>query len=500
MTSICQELRTEMAESVMKNALSPILGLPTDILSIIFEICMRTTKNKDADVMSMKTVQWVLSQTCRSWRESVLGNPSLWRVILIGTDHYRGVKDPLSMLGTWLSRSQSLPISCCIQLFWMQANQDHREVEAGIVDLIIGDSCRWLHVILDLDARPDLYHKVGAIQNPLPLLRFLQIRAHHAGSDIDYSEPYGRLFQSSAFSSAPSLSIAHLEVSSSLLPISLPWHQLQRCRLYDTALLFKEVSNLQNLSHLTLSLRHTDIVFLPLSLARLRRLEISFSTVYVVVQFLDASFLPSLQDLQVVSQFRLGTENLLRSIRSLQDRSSCQLKRMFLRIHPIPIRTNLRTSFGSPEIMKSFDTLKELHICFRDGISPARPQPTDYLPFPSQELLMILHDRNLFPRLKALYIVALHYPYPGSDTFFDGLANVITSRRNHNQYGVRLERLSIDTLRSYDIVTSKPKIPISVKGIQRIIELQSEGLMLVQPIVDGWLCPVHERTTHWDAE
>ncbi|KAF9261049.1 hypothetical protein L218DRAFT_555112 [Marasmius fiardii PR-910] len=483
---VCGDLRYATEIEDLNKTLCPILKLPADLLLLIVKIC--ANDDQDGHIFSMRTIQWVVSQTCRSWRDTALSSPSLWKVVRIDAKRYSYPTDSFSMLKTWLSRSRSAPISCCIVFSdWRPVDEDQL-IEAGIMDLIIGDSHRWLAISLWLAERPDLYYRVGAIKIPLLLLRFFQI---FAGAPEDYLRP----FKASAFASAPNLTDVDINVDPALSPIPLPWHQLRRCSYLYASRLFENAISLQNLQHLTLSALHPIYSTgspKQLSLTGLRRLEANLQTFRLVADLLDIIHLPSLRDLGVDPLFFDGVEALPLSIVNLQKRSSCRIKR-------ISFPMDIMTTPGWQELARSVDTIEELHVRIH------------YYPLPLAENhhtpnLTSLHDRSVLPRLKNLYIV-LHLsqlsPIHDDDTFFNALADIATARRAPDQFDVQLERLSIDTAVAYDLMLKdwvKPILPVHVQGMQRVIGLQSQGLVLSEPFALHRWSPVHRRATHWDAE
>ncbi|KAI0035359.1 hypothetical protein K488DRAFT_68518 [Vararia minispora EC-137] len=91
-----------------RNALIPVSILPSDVLALIFEICI------EAGIPERETSSWgikpdrsiptclELSHVCNVWRSTVLGYPTLWRRIPFS------VKDLL--LETWLSHTKTAPL------------------------------------------------------------------------------------------------------------------------------------------------------------------------------------------------------------------------------------------------------------------------------------------------------------------------------------------------------------------------------------------------------
>ncbi|KAG7085981.1 hypothetical protein E1B28_003505 [Marasmius oreades] len=386
------------------------------------------------------------------------------------------------MLKTWLSRSIPLPISCHIDL--NDPGERGDEPEHSIIALLIRDSHRWLDITFRLGRRPDLYYNIATIQSPLPLLRFFEISAN-LGSASNRLTSY----ENSTFASAPNLAEVLIDVNvDARSPLRFPWHQLRLYHCSNMNLFLETAVDLQNLTHLILFQSFHDFSTASpqqVSLARLRRLEIDLQYTAPVADLLDIMFLPSLQELKVESS-GLSAESILSSIGHLQQRSSCRLKQLFVSVEIISML------LSRPELGKSLDAVEELHIRF-DPLTPDAG-------------LKFLHDRSAFPRLKALYLVVhlLHtYVHPDDNPCFDEIADVVTARRIPNQWDVQLERVSLDTATMYNSEFygwRKPRIPASVRGIRRVTELQSQGLVLLESIVDGTLCPVLKIAKLWDRQ
>ncbi|KAF9261052.1 hypothetical protein L218DRAFT_1078979 [Marasmius fiardii PR-910] len=484
-------LSMEMELKLYRDMLPSILNLPTEILSLIFEACAES--DKDGHVMSLRAVPWALSHTCRRWRSISLAKPSLWRVVRIDSYRHSYPTNPHAMLKTWLSRSQSAPLSCDIsvkyspQTFYDEDEDDLAEIDAELIDLLLEENHRWLDVSFSLADRIALYRHIVTFTKPFPLLRYLQV---YVDEDPDFGVWAWAPFGTRAFASAPSLVDASVNVGQGVPVISLPWGQLKRfhCGSSHDEDFFRKLAKLKKLEHLIFPLHNPFFGDQPqmLSFVNLRRLDMFAWSWRPIVEILPFLCLPALQDLLLYcTHGDVNFDIILRLIIDLQERSSCRLKRMTL---PLPL-------LSSPvifEFAQHFASIEELHLDVNyrglGDISQVR------------QALDNLRTRAFLPRLRALYFILyfVSITVDGSHSLFDHIAEAVEDRRDPSLFENRLESVSLDTARKF---TEKQNLPLHIPGIQRILDLCLEGLTLLERVdVDNqWLCPIHETARHWDA-
>ncbi|KAG7085989.1 hypothetical protein E1B28_003512 [Marasmius oreades] len=474
-----------------KNMVSPLLNLPTDVLSLIFETCAES--DKDGHVMSLGAVPWVLSHICRRWRYVSLSYPQLWKVVRI--DAYRHHLSNPAMLKAWLARSQPLPLSCVVRFrLSPRAVGFYEDIidimdHEGITNLLLGESQRWLDMSFELGDRVHLYNLIGTTTRPFPLLRYLRVDAKFPPIHR-WLIPH--TFNASAFASAPNLVEVSVDVQEPLPAMTLPWHQLKRysdCGSTREESTFLDLAKLAKLEHFVYKLHPRSFSNpQPLHLVNLRRLDMFGWPWQTIIEILSFLHLPSLEDLFLYFTHTVSSPDIIiHLIVDLQERSSCRLKRLTLPV-------NLLTSPVIPQVVQHFSTVEELHLdlTYHAAIwTGSRPQ--------SHPALGNLRSKLFFPRLRALYFVirSCNDVVIDEDELFDSIADIIRERRTPDLFEVQLERLSFDTTPR---LPRKPRISANIPGIRRIIELCSDGLVLIEPVIDGWLCPVHEKARHWNAE
>ncbi|KAK0196297.1 hypothetical protein F5146DRAFT_891695, partial [Armillaria mellea] len=69
-----EQTRTENCITEAETLLNPICRLSADVLIKFFTVCLP----KNMDSLDTKSVPWVLSQVCISWRQTTLASPAVW--------------------------------------------------------------------------------------------------------------------------------------------------------------------------------------------------------------------------------------------------------------------------------------------------------------------------------------------------------------------------------------------------------------------------------------
>ncbi|KAJ3576068.1 hypothetical protein NP233_g677 [Leucocoprinus birnbaumii] len=100
-----------------KALLSPLNGLPTDILEEIFYHCLPTTRNA---TMSPDEPPLLFGRVSKRWREVVYSSPRMWATLHIvvlqaeSPQYKQRMEDMTKSVDSWLSRSGALPLSISI--------------------------------------------------------------------------------------------------------------------------------------------------------------------------------------------------------------------------------------------------------------------------------------------------------------------------------------------------------------------------------------------------
>ena len=129
-----------------------ILGLPLEILSYIFELCIPALCSNASDSLSLVRSQALnLGAVCRGWRHIALSTPRLYTVfpVCLGTPRLLGY---FEIIEAWLHQSKGLPLSIYLydsQKKYLGKRKGHSESMETyrrvdkIVDLLKEHSYRW---------------------------------------------------------------------------------------------------------------------------------------------------------------------------------------------------------------------------------------------------------------------------------------------------------------------------------------------------------------------
>ncbi|KAF9259044.1 hypothetical protein L218DRAFT_1080120 [Marasmius fiardii PR-910] len=480
-----------------RSRISFIFTLPNELFAAVFQLCVHADTGGHA--VSKDAVQWVLSHTCRRWRQVLLSTPSLWSMVRI--NGHRFPRAPVQIVRTWLDRSQNLPLSCSLlakghpsraaDAMDLTSNPTKDQLEE-ILGLVLAQFHRWRHVNFILnDGRWDLQRRLAAIHGlTLPLLQSFYVSAPNT--------IYGTAWTTFSLN-APALSSAFIGILVSNVDVhvaSLPWSQLVELKIYLYApeRFLDIVNSLKVLKYCSIIMPSSSITFdvqlmvFPLSL---RRLEISggFNDVVNLLNHLSA---PGLSDLHIrhrsESTLLLSLINTGRTLSAsafaFLTRSHCQLRKL-----------NVPSTFFDYVDLRtdSLSTLEELHIRFQTkaGID---------------QIMGNLIRFDLLPNVKEMHLT-LKELFLRGDAIHDFLVEVldmIEIRRWESQGPSRsyvaLDRVGFDTLSDYRN-RSKKQIPISDEIVVRLEKLQQDGLTVLGNVFDGYLCPLYPGAlSHWDIE
>ncbi|KAJ7625771.1 hypothetical protein FB45DRAFT_1060401, partial [Roridomyces roridus] len=301
-----------------KEVLAPVRRIPPEL---VFEIFSRVRCTRIINPQTAERVEqppWMLSHICKSWRQTAIGSPSLWRSIRIihglGKNSYR-TGFPIAMIQTQLSRTGSLPLH--IHYEWREHGSWQPGEEGPMWDLLRRESNRWesLHIhcsTWELAERLEPFLQPAKRRlDGLATVEFIV--------DSDYVV---NSRQWDLFSSAPRLSTVfltsktHNDCSPNFI---IPWSQITHYRgSYYTA---KQLDILRSCTHLVeCSLRffnqsgaRTDV---PVVLPHLLRLHVTSSEIPTYITA------PSLQELLI--------ENTSLTLTPFLERSSCHLLTLIL--------------------------------------------------------------------------------------------------------------------------------------------------------------------------
>ncbi|KAF8150392.1 hypothetical protein K438DRAFT_1865749 [Mycena galopus ATCC 62051] len=141
----------------------PVMALPTEITSEIFIKFLPVLPAYPPLIGSNSPT--LLTQICRGWREIALAIPRLWRAISFADDWDDALfEEELRICQIWLTRSRSYPLAI---------RDLSAQDPARVLETIIPHRARWEY--LDVYLSPS---HLPAIQDPMPLLRHLNLSVH----------------------------------------------------------------------------------------------------------------------------------------------------------------------------------------------------------------------------------------------------------------------------------------------------------------------------------
>jgi hypothetical protein len=177
-----EELESHLEQAVRLQ--SPVLRLPSELLSSIFVIGVSSADDEDPVMVS------TLMLVCRYWADVTLNTPVLWSTITISTH------DSLDKARRKLVRSKSAPLDITINF------SPRVEHTAGVtehvihaMDLIRPALWRTKSFRLSVPNRPQAHAALLRCQEDAPLLEFLSIRIFHSMQEDSYSSPPLPLFK-----------------------------------------------------------------------------------------------------------------------------------------------------------------------------------------------------------------------------------------------------------------------------------------------------------------
>ncbi|KAJ7131443.1 hypothetical protein C8R44DRAFT_774851 [Mycena epipterygia] len=215
----------ERQECVRKHTavVSPVRRVPPELMCEIFALTPCTRRMGEDTVYCPP---WRLGHICRSWRDWVLADPSLWRTIEISNNRERRRYElfdlhdtyPSSMIETQLRLSGSVPLTVTFD------GRDCGIPERQLWGLLLPQCARWSTVHLECRRNfSALSELLDVVRGRVPQLKKLELCTHAHDSDIPLSV--------NSFSIAPNLREVMLtDHWSPSPPIHLPWGQLTHYR------------------------------------------------------------------------------------------------------------------------------------------------------------------------------------------------------------------------------------------------------------------------------
>ncbi|KAJ7645987.1 hypothetical protein DFH06DRAFT_1332926 [Mycena polygramma] len=324
---------------------SPILLLPPEITTAIFEHCLpphpRQHRSFKQPWPSPGEAPLLLGQICRQWREISLNTPTLWQIIAF--DDTMSVE----LLKVWLSRTRGRPLYL-----------DIAAVDAARADLIMRAvmpySSQWQDVFLWL---PALAHQ------------HLHMAVFPRLERLDLSSTQGTGF---SIRDAPLLRDANLH-NFAYLRFELPLPQLTCLTL--SASIAATIAVLRccpNLLNLYCGSSGFGVnVLPPLELPLLRSLDIASTSM------LRCLTVPRLEQLQIFHT--LDMDAVVDDVQAVVSRSSCELQCLAIQMNSSPTEAQYRRLF------RAVDSIDRLKLIFQYSADSERQiralaGPVDVLP------------------------------------------------------------------------------------------------------------------------
>ncbi|ESK90578.1 hypothetical protein Moror_4261 [Moniliophthora roreri MCA 2997] len=462
----------------LKFSLSALSRFPTEILCHLFQCCVDGDRTGHA--LTMRAMPWVLSRICRAWREIVIYTPSLWRVIRIDMGE-RHVQNPASLVKTYLTRSQPLPISCMLNL------QDSFEPhDRKVVKTIMKASKRLQDIDFDLGSRADIYTELVETHGTLrlPLLQGLRIVVSEFADGEDGEDLAPGLVPMPVcgqFSFASSLVEAHVEFPNFSLPlVLLPWEKLTElyCPFHDFGDMEEVARGARNVVNWYINFRWDDqdihniyAADEPVLIPHLQHLNLR-GRCSILGPVLDRFVAPNLEDLALHHTYyqEIGTchdaDSIFTAIANLQTRSCCTLRRLTA---PLPL-------FSTP-LAIGLHSVEELHASLPVFNTERRLY---------SEAFANMKEKKLLAGMRTLHLDLQRASEARSFLVFQRFLDIASTRRRWDSSS-RLERLS------FWANNREVPIPLDMPSVEKLSELRKDGMVMLGDIVDGTWCSAYKN-------
>ncbi|KAH7911864.1 hypothetical protein BJ138DRAFT_863228 [Hygrophoropsis aurantiaca] len=219
-----KKARVQNVVKELEALMSPVRRMPTDIITHIFEECVR---QEILPTANPRKAPMLLAQVCRSWRELIFSMPCLWTTLKMEfpstSSNWTTVMQSIIMtMHLWISRSKLLPIS-----FYLDHPKGSPIPWSALIPLdqqILTMGTRLKELTLHFSSQA-LSSLLTFTQSPLPSLRRLEL-------EISNSLPSRENPPALIFHSAPSLRVLSIAwCSLDLRDFQVPWSQLTELRL-----------------------------------------------------------------------------------------------------------------------------------------------------------------------------------------------------------------------------------------------------------------------------
>ena len=218
--------RDEISEHITKHKafLSPVRGIPDEVLAEIFICCLPQFEREGKRSSSFRRLQapLLLAQICSRWRAIALSTQKLWSFIHIDYGPLTAESD-VAQMSLWLERSGTHLLSLVLRERIDPSNYTHED-RALILDTILSSSRRWQDV--EICALRETVDYLSPIRNALPALQSVALRMNNT----NFQQPC----ICDAFEIAPALRTVDLGVDVLPTTFKFPWIHLTDFASHDT--------------------------------------------------------------------------------------------------------------------------------------------------------------------------------------------------------------------------------------------------------------------------
>ncbi|KAJ7705294.1 hypothetical protein B0H17DRAFT_1192999 [Mycena rosella] len=293
-------------QSKLDSIVYPVLTLPSEITSEIFIHCLFDTRARP----NFAEAPLLLCNICSHWRTIAILTPALWSSIELGFKFSLFGSNLIDLLGIWLSRTGSHPLSLSLCYDEYTVTKRRQEINR-LIKVLMRHSHQWADVELRL---PDV-SEFTLFQGHFPALHSLTV-----GHAVKPFTP-----AVTAFTDAPRLASVQLSAGCGLDPIVLPWPQLTvlKCESLHVCDCLRLLREMTRLVEFTVYLREGGprIAVTPFILPALRSLHLLREECHM--DLLQHLTLPALETLSISFE----SPDIPRFLTFL-SRSACSLLRV----------------------------------------------------------------------------------------------------------------------------------------------------------------------------
>ncbi|KAI5822576.1 hypothetical protein K523DRAFT_407924 [Schizophyllum commune Tattone D] len=322
----------EYSQGVRRALLAPIRRLPTDILSEIFRACCGDA----IEIAYERCEPLVLGSVCKSWRDTILGIPTLWAGFTFpwGLDSYYETHTFLvARLRTFLKYSGGVPLRQCIG----QRGWSLNAVTGILFKVLLQHSHRWTSLWVCPPPRSPMMTEYSFFSQleDRSLSRLTSLQGYHR--DLCKGNEKN-LFHIPSLRSL--LIRLEAESDANIVMPNIPWEQLECLHVHGPPLysleIFRRCPNVveccyKHTWHRASSMPIPDIA---ITLPRLRKLSSE------IVEPADAAFLnlleaPSVESLALDCSTAPQNSQLDKDLGRLIERFSRRLRCLYLNGHEL---------------------------------------------------------------------------------------------------------------------------------------------------------------------